>query len=378
MEDPRYKKLARVLVDYCTEVQPGDVVLIEGSPVTRPLMAAIYRAVLEAGGHPTVYMIFEDASWLKLEYGDGLQLRFEDPVARYIVDNVDVSITLLGSENTKSLSSYDPAKQALLIGAEKRRLIRLMQRAAIGKLRWVVTQFPCPAAAQDAHMSLSEYERFVFGAGMLQLRDPLVFWRKLQAQQERMVEFLQGVEELRFVTPQGTDLRVGVAGRRWVNCCGKVNFPDGEVFTGPLEDVTEGTLVMSFPAVYQGREVEGIRLHFRQGRVTEARAMRNESFLLEMLNQDKGARVAGEIGLGTNYAITQYTRNTLFDEKMGGTFHLALGASYPETGGTNESGLHWDLVVDLRQGGKIYADGTLIQQNGVFLKRGWPQPRRRS
>ncbi len=374
MEDPRLYRLAKVLVDYSTEVRAGDLVRIAGSFITRPLMAAVYRAVLEAGGHPIPEVSFEDAGWLLLEYGTEDQLRFEDPVQLYTIERVDVSIGLLGSENTKALSPYDPRKQALLTQATKRRLNRLMERAAQGQLRWVVTQFPCPAAAQDAYMSLSAYERFVFQAGMLHLEDPVAFWRRVSEQQERMVEFLSKVKELRFVTPQGTDLRVGVEGRRWISCSGKNNFPDGEVFTGPVEDATEGTVVISFPAVYQGREVDGIRLRFRRGRVVEASAAREEAFLISMLDQDEGARVLGELALGTNYGISHYTRNTLFDEKIGGTFHLALGAAYPETGGKNVSGLHWDLVVDLRKGGEVYADGRLILRDGRFLDPSWPQP----
>lgn len=374
MEDPRLEKLAKILVHYSTAVQPGEEVRIAGSFVTRPLMVAVYRAVLEAGAHPLPEVIFEDGAWLKLEHGREEQLRFEDPVALYLVERVSVSITLLGSENTKALTPYDPAKQALLTQAGQRRLQRMMERAAKGELRWVLTQFPCPAAAQDAHMSLSAYERFVFGAGMLHLEDPLGFWRRLSQQQERMVEFLSRVEELRFVTPQGTDLRVVVTGRRWINCDGKQNFPDGEVFTGPVEEATEGTFMASFPALYQGREVDGIRLRFRDGRVVDASATRGEAFLHAMLDQDKGARYVGEIALGTNYGIRQYTNNTLFDEKIGGTFHLALGAAYPETGATNKSALHWDLVCDLRQGGEIYADGQLIARDGRFLHPSWPQP----
>ncbi len=374
MEDPRLYKLAKVLVDYSTAVRPGEEVRIAGSFVARPLMVAVYRAVLEAGAHPLADVFFEDGAWLKLEYAGDDQLRFEDPISLYMIERINVSITLLGSENTRALSTYDPAKQALLNKATERRFRRLLERAARGELRWVVTQFPCPAAAQDAHMSLNAYERFVFSAGMLHLDDPIAFWRRLSEQQERMVDFLSRVQELRFVTPQGTDLRVMVTNRRWINCDGKENFPDGEVFTGPVEEATEGTFVASFPAIHQGRQVDGIRLRFRDGRVVEASATRGEAFLHAMLDQDEGARFVGEIALGTNYGVRQYTQNTLFDEKIGGTFHLALGAAYPETGATNKSALHWDLVCDLREGGQVYADGQLIAHNGRFLHPSWPQP----
>jgi aminopeptidase len=167
---------------------------------------------------------------------------------------------------------------------------------------------------------------------------------------------------------------VRTEGRTWINCDGHENFPDGEVFTGPVEDSTEGFVCYSFPAVHGGREVDGIRLQFRAGRVVDATAAKGEDFLHAMLDQDAGARVLGEIALGTNYAVRHYTRNTLFDEKIGGTFHAALGTAYPETGGTNQSGLHWDMVCDLRPGGKVFVDGQLISESGRFLDAAWPQP----
>jgi aminopeptidase len=222
-------------------------------------------------------------------------------------------------------------------------------------------------------MSLADYEAFVFGAALLHLDDPAAGWRELSQRQQRLADLLNSKRELRFVTPQGTNLTVGVDGRRWINCDGHENFPDGEVFTGPVEDATEGTVCYSFPAVEGGREVDGIRLTFRQGRVVEATADKGASFLHAMLDQDEGSRTLGEIAIGTNYAIQQYTKNTLFDEKIGGTFHAALGAAYPETGGKNQSGLHWDMVCDLRHGGQIFADGTLISENGQFLDESFPR-----
>jgi aminopeptidase len=223
-------------------------------------------------------------------------------------------------------------------------------------------------------MSLSQYEDFVFRAGLLHLPNPAAEWRRISERQQRICDHLNKVSEVRFRTPAGTDLRVGVKGRRWINCDGHENFPDGEVFTGPIEDATEGVVVYSFPAVHHGREVHDIRLRFKAGRVVDASASKGEDFLIKMLDQDPGARVLGEIAIGTNYSIQEYTRNTLFDEKIGGTFHAAVGAAYPESGGKNESGLHWDMVCDLRNGGTIEADGKVISRNGRFTQASWPQP----
>jgi len=209
---------------------------------------------------------------------------------------------------------------------------------------------------------------------MLHHDDPAAAWQTLSAAQARVAESLQSVRELHFWTPRGTNLRVGVAGRTWINCDGRENFPDGEVFTGPIEDATEGVVCFDFPAVHGGREVQDVRLEFRAGRVVAASAAKGEDFLIRLLDQDAGARVLGEVAIGCNYAVARYTRNTLFDEKIGGTFHVALGASYPESGGLNRSGLHWDLVCDLRPGGRIEADGRVMHENGRFLDPAWPQP----
>lgn len=375
MQDPRLEKLAEVLVRYSTQVQPGDLVRLSGPPVARPLLVSLYRSVIHSGGHPLVQMVPDECAEIKLEEAGEDQLRFEDPVDLHLVEKINASIGIWGQDNTRSLTGVDPKRQAIVSQARRKFLNRFLERAANKELRWVGTQFPCHAAAQDAQMSLAAYERFVFQAGLLHLDDPAAAWAEISRRQQRVADYLNGVEEIRFVTPQGTDLTLGVAGRRWINCDGHENFPDGEVFTGPIEDATEGVVCYSFPAVHGGREVDGIRLVFRAGRVVDASATRGEPFLIAMLDQDAGARILGEVALGTNYAIQDYTRNTLFDEKIGGTFHAALGAAYPETGGTNDSGLHWDMVCDLRQGGQVFADGQLIAENGRFHSPDWPQPK---
>ncbi len=374
MRDSRIEKLADVLVNYSTRVKKGDVVRLTGALVGRPLIVALYRAVLRAGGQPIVVMGPEECHEIKLTEGSEEQLRFEDPLQQYIIETVDVTISYWGDENTKALSRVDPKKQALVSQARKKYMATFMKRFGEGKLRWVGTQFPTNAAAQDAEMSLAAYENFVFSAGLLDQSDPARAWQEISVRQQRMVDFLNTKRELRFVTPQGTDIRFGIEGRKWINCDGHENFPDGEVFTGPIETATQGVVNYSFPAVHGGREVHGIRLEFKDGKVVNASASKGEDFLFAMLDQDAGARTLGEVAMGTNYAIQQYSKNTLFDEKIGGTFHAALGAAYPESGGKNESGLHWDMVCDLRQGGQIYVDGQLISENGRFVFDDWPKP----
>jgi aminopeptidase len=366
--------LAAVLVNYSAAVKPGDLVRLAGPVIARPLLVELYRAVIAAGAHPRVQMTPDECKEILLTDGSEAQLSFVDPFAQHEIENFDVTIGLWGEDNTKSLSAADPARQSMVSQARKEYMATFMRRAGSGELRWVGSQFPCHAAAQDAEMSLAQYEDFVFRAGLLHLDDPVAAWSEVSERQQRVVDYLNGKEEIRFVTPQGTDLTLGVAGRTWINCDGDNNFPDGEVFTGPIEDATRGKVKYSFPAVHGGREADGVEFEFRDGRVVDARAAKGQEFLLAMLDQDPGARVLGEIAIGTNYSIDRYTKNTLFDEKIGGTFHAAVGAAYPESGGTNESGLHWDMVCDLRNGGQIFVDGELISENGKFVDETWPQP----
>ena len=374
MHDPRLLKLADVLVNYCTAVQPGDLVRLSGSPLTQSLLSMLFEKVLQAGGHPFISMAPEVCNELLLMNGHDEQIQFENPVTQFETETIDVAISLWGQENTKSLTGVSPQKQTLRAQARKKVLSTFLERAAAKQLRWCGTQFPCHSSAQDAEMSLSNYEDFVFRAGLLHQDDPAAAWKEISTRQQRLVDYLNGKKEIHFVTPQGTDLRLDVTQRTWINCDGHENFPDGEVFTGPVENATTGTVCYSFPAVHAGREVDEIRLVFQDGQVTDATASKGEAFLHSMLDQDAGAKILGEIAIGTNYSINQYTKNTLFDEKIGGTFHAALGAAYPESGGTNESGLHWDMVCDLRNGGKIFVDGELISENGRFLDDQWPQP----
>jgi aminopeptidase len=230
----------------------------------------------------------------------------------------------------------------------------------------VLTMYPTQAAAQDAGMSLTEFEDFVYAAGFLDHDDPVAEWKAFGARLERIGSFLEGVSELRVVA-EDTDLRLGVGGRQWIRSRGQENFPDGEIFTGPVETSVEGSIRFTYPAIFQGREVDDVRLRFERGEVVEATASRGEDLLREMIAVDDGARRVGEFAFGLNDAVTSFTREILFDEKIGGTVHLALGTAYPETGSANRSALHWDLICDLRNGGEVYADGELAYRDGRFL-----------
>jgi aminopeptidase len=372
MRDPRLDRLASVLVNYSAAVQKDQLVRLSGTPATMPLIAALYEQVLAAGAHPMVRINPEELTEIILKHGSDQQLQFCNPLGLAEVERLDCAIGIWGEENTRALTNVDPRRIGLQQAARKPIMDRFMQRAAEGKLKWVGTQYPTMACAQDAEMSLSEYEDFVFGAGLLNEPDPVAAWKLLSTRQQRLVDFLNGKRDYRVVAANGTDVRMSVADRIWINCDGHENFPDGEVFTGPVIDSVEGVIHFSFPAVHHGREVRDVRLTFRQGKVVDASAAKGEDFLIGMLDMDAGSRFLGECAIGTNFGVTRYTRNTLFDEKIGGTVHFALGAGYPETGNNNQSGLHWDMVVDLRQGGFVEIDGEKISVDGRFGREDWP------
>jgi aminopeptidase len=382
MRDPRLDKLAAVIVNYSTGVKPGQIVRLTGDPIATPLIEALYEKLIQAGAHVELRMAPDSLQNIFYKHASDEQLAHVSPLVQHEVETIDVSIGIWAESNTKSLTNVDPTRQAKSSAARKPIFKVFMQRAALdktdpNKLNWCGTQYPCLASAQDAEMSLEEYEDFVFAAGHIDKPDPVAVWRQIEATQQVMTDYMNADrKELHFQTPSGTDLRVNVEGMKWINCCGHENFPDGEVFTGPNLNAPDGgvngVVKYSFPAVHKGREVHDIELTFESGRVVDAKASSNLDFLLQMLDQDTGARSVGEIAIGTNYNITRYTKNTLFDEKIGGTFHAAVGAGYPETGNTNESGLHWDMVCDLRTGGTISVDGQVISRDGKFVFDGWP------
>ena len=366
MSDSRHRRLAEVLVGYSTRIEPGDLVLIESSEIAAPLIREVYRSVLHAGGHPVTRTGLDGTAETLLQNGTEKQLEWVNPARLDDIETADVRIVIEAPWNTKALSSVDPARQAGFARAREHLRNRYLERAAAGELRWVLTAYPTHAAAQDAEMSLAEYEEFVYDAGLLDRDDPVALWEEFAERLARVARFLETVSELRIVA-DGTDLTLGVGGRTWIPAQGKENFPDGEVFTGPVEDSLQGTISFSYPAVFQGREVEGVTLRFEGGEVVEAHAVRGQDFLEQMIGMEDGARRAGEFAFGLNDGVTAFTKNILFDEKIGGTVHLALGTAYPETGGLNRSGLHWDMICDLRTGSEVYADGELVYRDGRFL-----------
>ena len=366
MRDPRVANLAKILVGYSTKVGEGETCAIEGPAAAEPLIAAVYEEVLAAGANPVVSISFEGQSETFLANATDAQLEYISPLSEWAAKEADCRVAIGADTNTRALSQVPPERQTKRQAATRDLMKQMMERAARKEHRWVYTIFPTNAYASDAEMSLRAFTDFYFHACLADDADPLGAWKRASEECHRLADWIEGREEVRITAP-GTDLRLGVAGRHFIPCDGEHNMPDGEFFTGPVEDSAEGEVTFHLPAMIGGREVAGVKLRFEGGKVVEASAERGESFLIEMLDTDEGARRLGELGIGTNYGIDRGTRDVLLDEKIGGTVHLAVGASYPESGGTNESAVHTDMVCDLRSGGRIEVDGELLQEDGRFL-----------
>ncbi len=366
MRDQRADALAKILVNYSTRVQKGDVCVIQGATAAEVLVQAVYEEILRAGGLPVMQMATDGAQAAFFENASDDQLDWVPPPAQWAAEQADVRIAIMSDVNTRALSRVDPKKQARAQKARQGLMEAVMRRSAAGEHRWSLTLFPTHSYASEAGMSLADYEDFYYAACLATDGDPVTAWQRQSDQVNHLSEWIQGREEVRIQAP-GTDLTLNVAGRNWIPCIGEHNMPDGEFFTGPVEDSANGEIAFSFPASYGGRTVSGVRFRFADGKVVDASAEQGEQFLIEMLDTDDGARRLGEIGIGTNFGISTGTQEILLDEKIGGTVHLAVGMSYPESGGTNQSAVHWDMVCDLRPGGSITVDGTELQRDGRFL-----------
>ena len=363
--DHRIRKHAQALMQYSLALKPGQKVQLQGSAEAMPLIRECCREALALGAHPLAKLTHEELTEVLLKQGSLEQIKHVPEPDLVTVKTFDAMLTVMGSVNTRIFSNVDPQRlkwQSQGMG-ELRKI--MFERMGSGQLKWCGTLYPTTANAQEASMSLEEYQDFVYGACLLDDPDPVARWREINGQQERICQVLNGKSRLRIVSAD-TDLSLSVKGRTWVNCSGQANFPDGEVFTSPVEDSAEGAIRFSFPGIYGGREVEDIRLEFKKGKVVKATAAKGQELLLQLLDTDPGARFLGEVAVGTNYNIRRFTRNMLFDEKIGGTAHLAIGRAFPEARGKNESAIHWDMLCDMKSGGKIFADDQIVYQDGKF------------
>lgn len=366
MTDIRVQRLADVLVNYSTRVQPGEWVGILGDTAALPALRAVYEAVIKAGGNPSLMLYDEAMTRSFYRHANDEQLAWLDPSQTLYYEQADVYIRVGATRNTRAMTHIPAARVQQHRKARSVWLDTRLNRAAEGKMKWVGTWYPTDASAQEANMSLEEYEAFVYSATFCDLDDPVSEWKKLSAMQQEKIDWLQGKSQFTLKGPN-VDLTLSVAGRTFINSDGHANMPSGEIFTGPVEESVNGWVRYTYPTIVSGRAIRGIELTFVDGRVEKATAEENEELLLEALNTDEGARYLGEFAIGTNFGIQQFTGNILFDEKIGGTFHTAVGRSYKETGGKNESAVHWDMICDLRTESEIHVDGELFYKNGEFV-----------
>ena len=296
------------------------------------------------------------------KYASDEQLDFVSPVTKNIIETFDASITIWTEYNTRKLSGADPQRISRSRKAQSSLMKTNMQRSADGTFKWTLTVYPNNAMAQEADMSLSDYTEFVYGAGLLNDDDPVTLWRAEEAKQLKLVKWLKGRDQA-IIKGSNVDVTLSIKERSFVESAGKKNFPSGEIFTGPVEDSVNGWIRFKYPAIYSGQEITDIELWFENGKVVKEKASKNQELLTTTLNTDPGARFLGEWGIGTNYGITRFTKNMLFDEKIGGTIHFAVGAGYPETKSKNESGIHWDMLCDMSES-EITVDGDLFYKDG--------------
>ena len=374
MRDPRYDRLAELVLDHSLRLQAGEVLRIEGdATAAAPLVVPLHREATKRGAHAYTALELGGLKEVLVEHGSDEQLDFVSPIELREMDAIDASITIWSESNTRSFTRADTDRRQRQLTAQRQVAIRRRDRIASGEHRWCGTLSPTEGHAQDADMSLEDYEDFVFRACHVLDDDPVEHWRQVGERLQARAEELSSVRELRIVG-EDTDLTAVVDGRTWRAAYGRQNVPDGEVYTSPVETGVNGTIRFGFPAVFGGREIDDARLVLENGRVIAAEAAGGEEYLRSLLEIDEGANGVGEIAFGLNYEIDRFTRNILFDEKIGGTMHLALGMGFEALGGQNRSALHLDLICDLRRDGEVYADGELVWRNGQFLQD--PQPAR--
>lgn len=362
-----WEKYAKVLVDYSVKVQKGELTIIRtDSYLSQPLVKEIYKQVLLKGAYPVVRMGVEGLNEVYIKNATDEQLEYIDPMTEIEYEKAKNLISIGAPLNLKNMARLDSKKLAKRSSVMKHLSEKMLKRAAEGDLKWVIADFPTNALAQEAKMSLEEYTEFLIKSCYLHEEDPVSKWIEIGEKQEKIADYLNKKSKIRIVGDK-TDITFNVAGRIWKSCAGECNFPDGEVYTSPVEDSANGQIYFDFPQLYRGNEAQKVLLTLKDGKVIDAKAEKGEDFLNNMLDMDEGSRFVGEIAIGTNDMIQDVTGNILFDEKIGGSIHIAVGASYPDTGGKNVSGLHWDLIKNMKNGGQIYADDELIYENGKFL-----------
>ena len=364
MPDPRVSKLAKILIHYSLDIKPGQKLRLAASPLASELTTVAYEEAIKAGAHVYVELFPDELHEIFYKYASDEQLDFVPPVKKFITETYDADLMIDASPNRRMLSGIDPNRIARYSKARAGIMKTFMDRSGCGDLHWCLTVYPNHANAQEADMSLRDYTEFVFAAEMLNEDDPTAFWKEEGERQKKLIKWLKGRNRV-ILKGSNIDMTFSIKDRTFKPCDGKMNFPDGEIFTGPVEDTANGWVCFKYPAIYMEQEIADIELWFENGKVVKEKAGKNQELLTSTLNTDEGARYLGEWGIGTNYGITKFTKDMLFDEKIGGTIHFAVGAGWRETGSKNDSAIHWDMLCDM-------AESEVTVDNELFYKDGKP------
>ncbi|MEO7175613.1 MAG: aminopeptidase [Saprospiraceae bacterium] len=358
-------KYANLLVNYSLSIKEGDRLCIRTTTLAEPLVREIYRSATKAGAHVEVIMDFDEKSEIFMAEGNEEQMKWVSPLTKLAFEEFEAYLVIRAPYESKPVKAGLPNASTLIAQAHESIQTIYSKRTASRELKRSLCQYPTESAAKTAGMSLEEYTSFIFHACKLDQEDPIKAWLKVRDDQQAIVDCLNKSSTIQYLGPN-IDLTFSTKGRLWINSDGQTNMPSGEVYTSPVEDSVNGFVYYTFPSIYGGREVKGIRLEVKDGLITNWEAESGKDYL-DNVFQIPGARRFGEAAIGTNYEIDRMTRNILFDEKIGGTVHLAIGQSYLQTGGLNQSSIHWDMITDMKNGGKIMADGKMIYENGLFL-----------
>jgi aminopeptidase len=362
-----YQKLAKLIVNYSVEIKKGERVYLFSPALAQELVQALYMEILKAGGHPYLTIRLDGIREIFFKYASEDQLLYQDKIEKTIIEEFDVYIWIDADYNRKKFSNVDPKLLVKYFNSPARKEMNKIfeERADKGELRYLGCPFPCNALAQEANMDLASFTELWIKALYLDKEEPVLEWQKMEKEQDRLIEYLNQIEKI-HVIGEDTELKFSIKGRKWINYCGKLNLPDGEVCTAPIEDSVNGHIRFTYPGIYMGKEIENIYLEFKDGKVVNATADKGQEFLNEILKIEN-ANILGEFAIGTNDGISKFTKNMFFDEKMGSILHCALGDGYKKSGSRNESSIHRDILKDMKiSGSKIIADGKLIYEEGTW------------
>lgn len=359
-------KYAQLLVNYCVSLKKGERVFIQSTTLAEPLVREVYREALKAGGLPHINMTFRDQGSIRVKESSEEQLSYVDPLYAQAMEEFDAYIYIRAPFYSQATQPANPEAAKIIRAAMKPYSQRYAERTATLELKRTLCEYPTIAHAQNAGLSLEDYADFIYNACFLYEENPQARWEEVSREQQHIVDYLNNCTAIHYLG-ENIDIKFSTKGRTWINSDGQTNMPSGEVYTAPVDDSVNGKIHFSYPSMFKGEEVEGITLWVKDGWIEKWEAEKGQELLDSIFEIDEGARRFGEAAIGTNYRIHTPVKNILFDEKIGGSVHMAVGQAYIQNGGTNKSSIHWDMIADMQNGGQIFADGRLIYQDGKFL-----------